>query len=123
MQNFILSIGCIFGAMGVLMGAFGAHMMKNILDDYSQSIYQTATFYQMIHSLAIIFSYFGFKIFENKYFLNAGILFIIGIILFSGSLYILSITRYKWLGMITPLGGLMFIAGWIFLLIASFSIK
>ena len=49
MQNLIINIGCLFGALGVLMGAFGAHMLKDVLDDYSKSIYQTATFYQMIH--------------------------------------------------------------------------
>ena len=123
MQNFIINIGCILGATGVLMGAFGAHMLKDILDDYSKSIYQTATFYQMIHSLAIIFSYLGFKVFDNNYFLTAGKLFIVGIVLFSGSLYVISLFRFKWLGMITPFGGLMFILGWIFLLIGSMSIK
>jgi uncharacterized membrane protein YgdD (TMEM256/DUF423 family) len=106
-------IGALSGFFGVALGAFGAHALKNMLSEYALSIYQTAVQYQMIHALALI----GLGIWSTQ---NpsvdtqlAGWAFTIGIPLFSGSLYALAVTDLKFLGAITPIGGLSFLVGWI----------
>lgn len=113
-----VKIGIIFSLLSVLIGAFGAHGLKDILIKHSTlDTFQTAVRYQMFHSIAILFSglLIHLNLVESKLPL---ILFISGIIIFSGSLYILSITNIKWLGAITPIGGLLFIAGWIYLFLS-----
>jgi uncharacterized membrane protein YgdD (TMEM256/DUF423 family) len=113
-----IKIGIIFSLLGVVIGAFGAHGLKDILIKHStMDTFQTAVGYQMFHSIAILFSgiLIHINLMESKLSL---ILFMCGIIIFSGSLYILSITNIKWLGAITPIGGLFFIAGWIFLFLS-----
>jgi len=97
------------------MGAFGAHALKGRLDDYSQGIYAKAVLYQMFHTMGIFVVGLIMKV-DPKNSLNiAGVCFSLGIALFSGSLYLLAITGNKWLGMVTPFGGLCFIAGWVVL--------
>ena len=94
------------------MGAFGAHILKDKLSVYSMSIYDKAVLYQMFHSIAIIFTILLGQIFNTNQFNICGWIFVMGIVLFSGSLYILSITGVKWLGAITPIGGILFIVSW-----------
>ena len=103
--------------MTVVLGAFGAHALKDILDDYGQSIYNKAVLYQMFHALGILIVALINNLFLDCSFNIIIYLFAIGIILFSGSLYILAITKIKWLGMITPIGGMLFIIGWLILII------
>ncbi len=111
-------LGIIFCALSVIMGAFGAHALKDKIAEYS-SVYDKAVLYQMFHSLGILFiSLFGFHLNTNDFNIVVW-LFIFGIILFSGSLFLLSISGIKWLGAITPIGGTLFIIGW---LIAFFKI-
>ena len=115
-------LGTFLAFMTVVLGAFGAHALKEQLSAYGQSVYDKAIFYQMFHSLAILFvSILQYSISD----LDLSIciwLFFLGIILFSGSLYILALTNIKWLGAITPIGGMFFIIGWMFLFMKSLKI-
>ena len=112
-----LMIGAISGCLVVIMGAFGTHALKEILDDYGKSIYNKAVLYHMFHSIALLILGLINKIQPEISLYISGLSFLLGIILFSGSLYILAITGIKSLGMITPIGGVFFIIGWIFLII------
>ena len=110
-MNFF-AIGAVSGALVVMLGAFGAHGLKDILDDYSRSVYEKAVLYQMFHTIMIILLGVMDKVQPQINLYWAGLSFLLGIILFSGSLYLLAITGLKWLGAITPIGGLFFILGW-----------
>lgn len=105
-----------FGLLSVALGAFGAHSLKNILDEYGRSIYEKAVFYQMFHSMALFAVGVLQHLFKGISFSPAGFGFSMGILLFSGSLYVLAISGVKWLGAITPIGGLAFLFGWAWLL-------
>ena len=112
-----LMIGAISGCFVVILGAFGAHGLKDILDDYGKAIYNKAVLYHMFHTIGILILGLINKIQPEIQLYLAGWSFLCGIILFSGSLYILAITGIKPLGMITPIGGIFFIIGWILLLL------
>ena len=108
-MNAFTRTASIFGATGVLLGAFGAHGLKTLLEaNAAQGIWQTASFYHLLHAVVLL-SLAGRPIVNRIAFK----LFSIGLLLFSGSLYALAITSVKSLGGITPLGGLLLIAGWI----------
>ena len=109
-----LSAG-IFGFLGVALGAFGAHSLKNVLDDYGKSIYEKGVLYQMFHTVALFAVGIIQHLDKETSFSMAGWGFFIGIILFSGTLYLLAITGLKWLGAITPIGGVAFLFGWFWL--------
>ena len=114
--------GSFFSMLAVILGAFGAHYLKNTLSEYSLSIFQTGVFYQFIHSLGILFITL---LSHSLDYINLNLsvwFFILGIFLFSGSLYLLALTDVKWLGAITPIGGMFFILGWFSLIIKSFKI-
>jgi len=114
----ILISGAVFMALGVLLGAFGAHALKNILSPEVLAVYKTGVEYQFYHALGLLLiGVIGFQV-KSKYLQWSGLFISIGIILFSGSLYVLSISGIKVIGAITPIGGLSFVAGWIFLAIA-----
>ena len=112
-----LMLGSISGCLVVILGAFGAHGLTEILDDYGKSIYNKAVLYHMFHTIGILILGLINKIQPEIQLSLAGWAFLLGIILFSGSLYILAITGIKSLGIITPIGGLLFIIGWILLLL------
>jgi len=116
LMNYLM-IGSITGCLAVVMGAFGAHALKDILDDYGQSIYNKAVLYHIFHSIMLLIVGLINNIQPELSLSISGLSFLFGIILFSGSLYILAITGIKSLGMITPIGGVLFIIGWIFLII------
>lgn len=109
-------------ASGITLGAFGAHGLKDRLSEYQLDIWEKAVFYQLIHGLAILaiclLSRTEFLSLSSGNKLSAAFLF--GILFFSGSLYALALTNIKWLGAITPIGGLAFIIGWIVLCVLSF---
>jgi len=106
-------IGALICLVAVGLGAFGAHALKAILEArHSRDIWNTAVLYQFLHGLALVaLSYHS----VNR---AVGYLFLAGIILFSGSLYLLSVMGATWVGPITPIGGLCFLAGWLWLVIA-----
>ncbi|TGE78875.1 DUF423 domain-containing protein [Pseudoalteromonas sp. KS88] len=101
--------------LSVVLGAFAAHGLKSRVSEYAIGVFKTAAEYQMVHGLALIAVAILIKWGLNL--TAAGWLFIAGTLLFSGSLYLLAITGWKWLGPITPLGGLCFIVGWLVILV------
>ena len=111
------------GFLSVALGAFGAHSLKNILDEYGKSVYEKAVLYQMFHSMALFAVGVLQHLFKGIPFSPAGFGFLIGILLFSGSLYVLAISGVKWLGAITPVGGLSFLFGWAWLIFAISRIR
>lgn len=116
MQRKYIRIGTILMALAVALGAFGAHVLKSIIDENALGTFETGVHYHMIHALGILIAtLFAGQWGESRKCLWANRLFFIGIILFSGSLYLMAVTGWKWLGPITPLGGVAFIAGWVFL--------
>ena len=121
MQKSFLKLGAFLGALSVILGAFGAHALKQILTEKGLATFETGVRYQMYHAFAIILTGILYKEFSNKFLLSAGRLFFAGVLIFSGSLYFLRYTSsigadsLKWIGAITPLGGVCFIAGWLLL--------
>ena len=99
-------------ALAVMLGAFGAHGLKDRLDAYSMDVYQKAVFYHFIHALGMLVVSLSART-QNLVWVN--LLLLAGILIFSGSLYLLAITGVRTLGAITPLGGVSFIAAWLML--------
>lgn len=104
----LIALGAINGGIAVAAGAFGAHGLKERISQHSLEIFETAVRYQMFHALAMILC----AVIATSGARTAGWLFQAGIGVFSGSLYLLALTETKWLGAITPVGGLAFLAGW-----------
>ncbi len=118
--NIWIKIASIVMFIGVSLGAFGAHALKDKLSEYYLDVYKTGILYHFIHGLALfIIAWLVHN--QNSQANLSGFFFIAGIILFSGSLYILSITGIKWLGAITPLGGICFLVGWALLFLKHLS--
>lgn len=114
MHKLFLLTGSISGMLSVAIGAFGAHALKATLEANNRlETFETAVKYQFYHSLALLLLGVIMLHFQNKAFNVSGYGFIVGISIFSGSLYTLSLTGITKLGAITPLGGLAFIIGWI----------
>ncbi|MBI3323962.1 MAG: DUF423 domain-containing protein [Candidatus Omnitrophica bacterium] len=106
--------GSLLMFLGVALGAFGAHGLKAILSVEAQEIYRTAVFYHLIHGLGLVGVGWLQTMKPHDALIQwAGWAFLIGVLLFSGSLYLLSLTGIKKLGMVTPLGGMALLAGWL----------
>jgi uncharacterized membrane protein YgdD (TMEM256/DUF423 family) len=124
MHKRFVAAGAVLAGLAVALGAFGAHGLKKIVPAETVSTFQTGVQYQMYHALALLFAGILFEKFSQRYIRLVGIFFISGILLFSGSLYLLTAFKaadtvgLEKFGLITPFGGLAFIAGWIFLLLA-----
>lgn len=99
--------------LGIALGAFGAHAFKGKVDAYFLDIFKTGALYHMIHGLGLFVVAWLSSISQDPKITWAGILMILGILLFSGSLYIMAFTGLRALGAVTPLGGLSFLAAWI----------
>jgi len=127
-KRFVVT-GAVLGAIAVALGAFGAHGLKKIVPAETVQTFQTGVQYQMVHALALLVTGLLYEKCSQRFVKTAGILFIFGVILFSGSLYTLTagkvaeITTMDKAGMITPLGGLAFIGGWLFLFLAAIRSK
>ncbi|WP_088810513.1 MULTISPECIES: DUF423 domain-containing protein [unclassified Listeria] len=117
MKNGLIT-GGIFAMLAVMIGAFGAHALKDILGSHVAT-YETGVQYQMFHAVAILICGVVQEKLNSRLISAAIILFSAGIILFSGSLYVLSITKITFLGAITPIGGVCFISGWLCFIIAA----
>jgi uncharacterized membrane protein YgdD (TMEM256/DUF423 family) len=116
-----LLLGSANAMLAVILGAFGAHALKTRLDESLLKIYHTGVEYHFYHALGLILvGIITMNIPTNTWLKNSGWMMFAGIILFSGSLYLLSIFNIHWLGMITPFGGLLFIMAWLSLCIAIF---
>jgi uncharacterized membrane protein YgdD (TMEM256/DUF423 family) len=115
---FAIRTSAIVGFLGVALGAFGAHALKAHLVALQMSdVWEKAVFYHLIHAVVLLLLA-GRPVFPRL----AWTFFLVGIVLFSGSLYLLAYTGIKWLGAITPLGGLCLLAGWLILVIKGFGI-
>ncbi|WP_413113747.1 DUF423 domain-containing protein [Thaumasiovibrio sp. DFM-14] len=114
----ILLFAAFSGALGVGLGAFAAHGLKAVLSPAMVAVFQTGVHYQLIHTLALLAVAILMRFLPATTLLYAAIFFIVGIVAFSGSLYLLALTGIKWFGPITPFGGICFIVGWIALFIA-----
>ena len=118
MHKHLIVTGCIMAALGVIMGAFGAHGLESRLSADRLEIYTTAVDYHLYHALGLIVLGSVAKTMQSSPLLlwSAGIM-LAGIVLFSGSLYLLTLTDLRWLGMIAPFGGTAFIIAWLLLAI------
>lgn len=122
-RTFLLA-GALFAFLSVALGAFGAHALKDRIDARSLEIFQTGAHYQGYHALALLI--LGIALVARPdlgKLRTAGWLFVTGIVIFSGSLYALSTTGVKWLGAITPIGGVCFLSGWIIVLVVAASLR
>lgn len=108
----LIAVGSLFAALAVAVGAFGAHMLKSILDPPMLAVFETAARYQMYHALGMIAVGLAGQVFGCLRVVRAGWCFAAGILLFCGSLYGVSLLGIRWLGAVTPIGGLVFILGW-----------
>lgn len=112
----MLRTGIIFALLTVAIGAFGAHGLSDLLTENGRlETFKTAVLYQLFHSIALIICGILFDEYNSKKIHIAFLLFTLGIIVFSGSLYILSISNIGLFGAITPIGGVLFIVGWLYL--------
>ena len=118
MHKLFLQVAALLGAVSVAFGAFGAHALKRYVSDAAVTIFETGVRYQFYHVFAIALVGILYRDFTSKWMVWSGNMFILGILLFSGSLYLLTYIKgadkpgLNWIGIITPFGGLAFIAGW-----------
>ena len=118
--RWFLLLGAANAALAVLLGAFGAHSLKTHLSADMMAVYQTGLQYHLFHALGLLAVGFALKQIGDSAWLRwSGWLMLAGIVIFSSSLYILSTTDWKWLGAVTPLGGLSFIVAWVLFAVAA----
>ena len=120
MERIFFGIGSILAGIAVGLGAFGAHGLRGILSPEDLVTFETGVRYQMYHALALLGVAWAITQWETVLLEWSGWLFVLGILVFSGSLYILVLTGQRWLGAVTPLGGLALILGWVLLASAVF---
>jgi len=113
MERTFFALGALSALIAVAAGAFGSHGLKSRLDVDMLNVFETGVRYQMYHAFALIAAAWAATKWPGTLVSTGGWLFVVGTLLFSGSLYLLSLTGLRWLGAITPLGGLAFLAGWL----------
>lgn len=125
LTRIFLATAAVFGGLSVVGGAFASHALKEKLTDRALAIFETGARYQMYHALALLLVALLLSRAQESqtFFAVAGCAFIVGTAIFSGSLYALSLTNIKWLGAITPLGGVAYILGWGCLTVGAWSFK
>ncbi|MCR9277973.1 MAG: DUF423 domain-containing protein [Pseudomonadaceae bacterium] len=114
-----LLIGALYGGLGVVLGAFGAHALKARLEPAMLATWDTAVLYQLVHGLALLLVALIARTSTLPGLSVAMWSFAIGVLLFSGSLYVLALGGPRWLGPVTPLGGVAFIVGWLAIVVAA----
>ena len=122
MDRTFLLLGSVAGFIGVALGAFGAHGLRARLSPEMLAVFETGVRYQMYHALAILLVALAAARFDGWLVRAAGWSFVLGIVLFSGSLYALALSGMTRLGIVTPLGGLAFLAGWVFLMVTALAL-
>lgn len=115
-----LTLSAAFGFLSVALGAFGAHALKASLDEYHLKVFHTGVEYQFFHTFALALVGVLLARGENNLIRYAGFAFVFGILVFSGSLYLLALTKISKWGAVTPIGGLAFLVGWALLFFATF---
>ena len=113
MEKLFVIAGALSAFVGVAAGAFGAHALKTRLSADMMAVFEVGVRYQMYHAFALIAAAWVVNRWQGGAANAAGVLFIVGTVLFSGSLYLLSLTGVRWLGAITPLGGAAWLAAWL----------
>ena len=108
-----VTTAAIAGGLAVAAGAFGSHILEDTLSEHMLEVFQTGVEYQMYHALALLASAWAYTRWHSRYARISGWAFLTGIVVFSGSLYLLSLTGIRWIGAVTPIGGVAFIVGWI----------
>jgi uncharacterized membrane protein YgdD (TMEM256/DUF423 family) len=111
--------GAVAGGLGVALGAFGAHGLKSWVEPRLLEIFETGVRYQMYHALALLAVGLAAARQDSAWIQLAGWLFLFGMLVFSGSLYLMTFTGARWLGAITPIGGVALIAGWVVLALGA----
>jgi uncharacterized membrane protein YgdD (TMEM256/DUF423 family) len=106
------AIGAVLGLLAVALGAFGTHALERVIPSDLVSAYETATRFQMYHALALVATGLLHDRWPRPQFAWGGWLFVAGVVIFSGSLFLLAVTGARWLGAVTPVGGACLIAGW-----------
>lgn len=119
MARQFLFMGSIAGLLAVATGAFGSHLLKGRLSADLLAIFEVGVRYHFYHALALLGTGWAANTWPGRWTTVAGWAFVGGLVIFCGSLYILSLSGIRWLGAITPLGGLCFMAGWLCLAIAA----
>lgn len=119
----VVAFGAAVLFFAVAFGAFGAHALRERLDEYSRGVYEKAVFYHFVHGLGILFVALlaAAKVLNDQQTVRLTFMLGGGILLFSGSLYILAVSGVRWLGAITPFGGTLFLVAWGYLVFASLS--
>lgn len=113
-------LGAISAFLGVALGAFGAHGLRSRVAPEMLAVFETGVRYQMYHALALlIVGVVASRVAIPPTVMAAGWLFVVGTLLFSGSLYLLALTGTRWWGAVTPIGGVAFLAGWLLLIVAA----
>ena len=121
MNKRALLIGAILGLLSVLIGAFGAHGLKETLTQNGKlDVFETAVKYQFFHALALLIVGILMEKIKDKLMIWSRNSFFSGVLIFSGSLYVLSLLNVSWLGAITPIGGLFLLFGWVFLIVSIY---
>ena len=123
MLRVFLMLAAFFGFTGVALGAFAAHGLKGRLSEQYLAIFHTGVTYQLIHTLALVGVALLATQIQSRLVTGAGIAFALGIVLFSGSLYLLTLSGIGQLGLITPIGGLAFLIGWLCLGLAAWRLS
>ena len=119
-----VAVSAVFGALAVILGAFGAHGLESILSEDMLETYEVGVRYHFYHAIAaFVLAVAGGKLLEARSGRVAFWSFIVGVLIFSGTLYLLAITEIRWLGAITPIGGVAFIVGWCSLAIAGWKTR
>ena len=113
MTRAFLTIASLLGAVGVALGAFGAHGLRNRVDGRMLEVWETAVRYHLVHALALLAVAWMASRWPSPSLSLAGWLLVVGVAVFSGSLYLMALTGVRWLGAVTPIGGLCFLIGWI----------
>ena len=113
MDRIFFVLGALSAFVGVAAGAFGAHGLKGRLDADMLTIFETGARYQMYHAFALVAAAWAYQRWAGTAVAASGWLFVAGTVLFSGSLYALGLSGVRWLGAITPFGGVAFLAGWL----------
>jgi len=121
MDRLFFALGALSGFLSVALGAFGAHALRQRLQLPADMlrVWETGVQYQMMHALALLAIGLVASRFPNGPWAAAGWCFVAGTVVFSGSLYVLSLSGMRWLGAITPIGGVLFLAGWILLIVTA----
>lgn len=119
MTKLFFLAGSVFGFLGVAAGAFGAHALKHRLSPEMLTVFETGCRYQLFHAVVLLFVALAMGQYSSPLFRSAGWLFIFGVLIFSGSLYTLVLSGVRAWGAVTPIGGLLLLAGWALLILAA----